>query len=155
MIFSSVGFGAPISRKDFKHFIVQWEGYRRAAYQDGQYIVVGIGHNLTAHKKSTYIGECYSPLQIEAFYNDDYDRALKSARQYINNFDDLNIEAQKVVLSVIWTVGPTGFSKFRKFHLCLKSKMYNLAATALRESFWFEQVGRVRANHHYLTLRKL
>lgn len=132
--------------------MVRWEGYRLSPYRDGSGYAVGIGHNLTAHGEEV---RTYTAAEVEAFFKSDIQWAIAACRNGIDNFDDLPDDVQIVCISVAFTVGRTGFQRFKDFRLAMSYRAYNAAATELRLSKWAAQVSPSRRDHHIdVLLRK-
>lgn len=136
---------------EFREFIRGFEGYtNRPVYKINE-VVIGIGHNLI---HTPNIKSYYSNLDIERFYRADYAAAIDCARRNITDFDSLPKEIRYVTLSIIWTVGRTGFSRWKEYRTALNYKNYALAGTALYHSpKWRSQVGPNRFGHHYRVLK--
>lgn len=130
---------------DYKTFIQQWEGCKHTPYRDTNGWTVGIGHSLTA--KGEKVESYYTTQQIDTFFYQDLDGCLKSARRIIPAFDTLPTNAKLVVVSLIFNLGENGFVKFKKFIRAVNSRNFMLASDELKDSVWFNQVGRRARNH--------
>lgn len=133
--------------------MTRWEGYRDRPYRDGPGWSVGIGHSLTAHAERGIWKRPYTAAEIERLYVRDYCVAIDTARRCVRDFDGLPADVQMVVVSVIWTVGRTGFERFTSFRLALGMRAYNAAAHQLWYSVWATQVSAARRDHHFRVLR--
>jgi GH24 family phage-related lysozyme (muramidase) len=123
--------------------LISFEGFRLTPYKEKgcSSWSVGIGHNLTAHKQR--IKE-YTQKEVMEFFHEDYLEALSTARRLVRDFDNLPEPAQIVVIQLIWSVGPTGFYKFKKFRMALNNKSWVTARKELLNSKWAGQVQKER-----------
>ncbi len=151
-----IGHTQPTSTGSFpslRAYLVSVEGYHQTPYRDGKAYAVGVGHNLTAHRER--VKPSYSRDEIEIMYERDLAVALRAAQRGVMGFDTLPRDAQCVVVGLIWTVGPRGFTGFARFRAALGQRDYRDAANELRTSLWWSQVGRTRARQAYETLSRL
>ena len=137
---------ATLPPHSFKEYMAKWEGYRHTYYADAGGISVGIGHRLNAHVDG--VEAYYTDEEIDTFFKADYWRALQAARSGVRDFDELPTQVQWATLSLIWTVGPTGFDRFVKFRSALSARDYSSAARELVRSKWAIQVGAERVRDH-------
>ena len=139
----------PAQADALRDYIVRWEGYRQTVYAcPAGTPTIGIGHNLSfEHQKVVYTDK-----EIEVYYTQDITRAKVIARKWLRNFDTLPQNVQFVTLSLIFTVGETGFVKFAKYRQSIMFSDYRQAARELRNSLWWKQVSPLRAQEHYMSL---
>ncbi len=132
-----------------RDYIVQWEGYKSEVYicPSGK-PAVGVGHNLSFETQKSK----YTAADIERYYLTDITRTQRIADKLIPDFATLPQDAQLVTLSVIFTVGEAGFSKFKKYRKAIASNDYKQAAKELRNSLWWKQVSPQRAKEHFMRL---
>lgn len=131
------------SFKDYRHALVAFEGYRNAPYTDSDgSLTVGIGHSLRGVTAKPH----YSSTEIEQFYVHDLAVSLEAARRFLPHFDAYPLDVREVVLSLAFSCGPTGLSRFRDLRLSLIHHSYVLATNAIGTSKWFQQVSPSRAN---------
>ncbi len=141
----------PIRADTARGYLTRFEGYRTVAYRDGSQWCVGIGHALPGQPPK----RVYSHVECTRFFAADLDLARSACRRYIRGFDLLPYDAQVVSISLYWTTGSTGFSRFTRYHHALSTRHYQLAAHALRDSIWWRQVGRERSLDAYARLVSL
>lgn len=148
----------------FRLYITGWEGctsrpvYHHASRYTRGETTVGIGHNVqwsmdlvggySPHRQ-------YTPREITLLYDADYARAIGACRVQIARFDSLPQTARWVCLSLVWTCGPTGFSRWSSFQLALSHHMYSIAAVELEASRWAHQVSADRLTDHWQRLSSL
>ena len=144
---------APDSATVFAN-LLRFEGCRLVPYQEkgGTDWVVGIGHNLTARRQRV---RNYTKQEVVELFNQDYDETVIAARRLVTDFDELPEAAQLVVINLMWSVGPTGFAKFKNFRLALKYRAFNLARSELIHSKWATQVQPERLEWATKCLEKL
>ena len=116
------------------------EGYRNKVYLD------------TLGKRTVGVGH----LCVEDFWEDDkeYDEkflmtilehdlqtAIKSAKQLIEDFgcDDLDEQAEEILIEMVFQLGKTGVSKFRNMWKALAEKNYIGASYEMLDSRWAKQ----------------
>jgi lysozyme len=95
---------------------------------------IGIGRNLAE----------FGITMREAYYLNDNDIELYK-NLVLNNFPyvkDLDDVRQNVIIELMFNIGPARLSGFKKMHNALIAKDYKGAATELRSSLWFSQVGK-------------
>ncbi len=142
--------GAPVSYAECRVELIKWEGYKLTPYRDGISWVVGVGHSLTANGER--VRPRYSQAQIERYLAQDYAWAVDSCRANIRGFDDLPEDVQLVCINLAFTVGRTGFARFKGFCLALSYRAYNTAASQLSLSRWSHQVSSQRYNQSIYVL---
>lgn len=141
----------PITPEQFLPFIQHWEGSTTTPLCRQGICVVGVGHRLNR----TSVKLRYTPEELHAFYLADFAAAVKIARNAVWGFDNLPLDAQQVTLSLIWSVGPTGFTTFASYREALSQHLYSLAAYELLSSKWATQVSMERRTVHYTLLENL
>lgn len=134
--------------------LLKFEGRRLIPYQEknGTDWVVGIGHNLSARRQKV---RAYTDKEVYQFFQSDYAEMVKAARRLVVDFDDLPDAAQLVVINLLWSVGPTGFARFKNFRFALKYRAFNHARIELIDSKWASQVQPERLDWAVKSLEKL
>jgi GH24 family phage-related lysozyme (muramidase) len=131
------------------------EGKRAKVYKDSHGIkTIGIGFNLErqgAKKAIEDLGLNYAKIlagdqtlseeQIQKLFKMDVEQAVKSAKDIVPNYDDLSDVRKRVVVDMIFNLGPAGFKAFKKMIAALKEKDFNKAASEMKDSQWYTQVG--------------
>ncbi len=143
--------------KDIREFLVQWEGYTTyvKTLSNGER-VVGVGHNMAFPAPLTPGKDHYTDEELTRAFDYDLANVFRIARKGLADFDSLPHDVRLVTISVIWTVGPTGFMEFREYRAALNriEKDYPAAARALAQSKWRLQVGSRRVENHVALLVK-
>lgn len=111
------------------------EGLSLKPYRDvvGK-LTIGYGRNLDDN--GIRESEAESMLQ-----NDMYD-ALIEAKQVIDNFDTLSILRQVVIVNMIFNLGLNKFLEFKKTIVAINNNNFKTAASEMRNSNWYKQVGQ-------------
>jgi len=137
--------------------ITKWaEGFREGVYEDSEGIPsVGFGFNLrTAHirKELENVGydieniknrnEVVDEAKAEIVLKRLMVQALNDAKQFVNNFDELDPIAQIVLVDMSYNMGLTKLSKFKNFKSALESQDYYSAKKEMIDSKWYTDVGR-------------
>lgn len=131
-------------------YLKHWEGYKLTPYHcPSGNLTVGIGHKLKREEIKTK----YTDFEVYRFFVWDYAIAKEVAEKTFKNFNSHPEDVKLVLISIIFTVGPKGITKFKNLIIALQYKSYEVAAIELADSKWFYQVGATRANHHYRTLK--
>lgn len=125
-------------------YLKRWEGYSTTVYRDGPGYSVGVGHYLGSSRPRRLT---YSHAEIRQLFYRDLAIALAACERGVEGFSALPRQVQLVTLGVAWSVGPTGFMRFKEFRRALNWRAYEGAATELADSKWARQVGAARYNH--------
>lgn len=149
-----------------KQWITRWESSRAQAYDDatGRPLnpgdvalgkpTIGVGLNLATGAAITAINNLgldfpsvlsgatlLTPDQIDQLLEGSIDLALVTARHLVPNFDDLPDNQQLVVTDLSFNMGGPTLSKFINTLRFIQQQDWPNAATNLRQSSWFNQVG--------------
>lgn len=134
-----------------REHLSQVEGYRHVSYKDSLgNPTIGIGHKIKN-------GEVYHNItssQIESLFIQDITLAKKAAIRLVPSFYSHPEQVQIIIVSLVFNLGPNGFSKFRRFRSALENKNYKLTALELSDSLWANQVPN-RAKLYISTLNKM
>lgn len=153
---------------DLSHTLTRHEGKREWVYDDatgkrlypGQMAdgnrTIAVGFNLEredAERKINALGLNYAAVkygvkslnedQIQTLLNQDIDTAENDARKYLGSryFDQLEGNAQKVVVDMTFNMGYGKIKQFGKMKRALRDKNYARAAYCMEHSKWYGQVG--------------
>ncbi len=149
-------------------FIEQWEGRRDTVYTDTEgNATIGVGFNLTredARERIEALGLDYDQVlsgqqtlsdeQIDQLLQHDAEQAMASARDLVQNFDNLPEDAQTIVIDMVFNLGREGFAGFTNTIDALENNDFTRAAAEMRDSRWFDQVGD-RSEHHVTAIESL
>lgn len=135
-----------------------FEGFRSHVYRDSVGVkTVGIGTNLERpdsdlRPKFESLGldldavrrgeQGVTEEQARALADEDLVQARSDARDLISNFDEHPEVLQDVFTDLTYNLGKGGFRRFRNTRAAFERKDYEAAARGLRNSKWFNQVGR-------------
>ena len=118
------------------------EGYRLDVYYDSEhYLTVGVGHLVQPGDKLNF-GDLITEEQCNIFLNKDLDIAINSCIKHIKNFDLHPEQIQNELVNLIFNMGYLTFFHFKNFISALDSDQYNNAANELKDSLWYNQVGK-------------
>ena len=156
LAFIFLSFAVPLLRAapteaDYFISLSGWESFCLTPYNDGAHKSVGLGHNLSAHKEA--LKPSYTQIELMTFFRSDLATSLRAARAGVRDFDDLPDEVQLAVVGLIWTVGPTGFFKFKNLRLALSMRAFDGAASELWDSKWRTQISMERFNYYFNVLK--
>jgi len=139
-----------------KNLILKHEGIKYHVYKDTEGIpTIGIGMNLTnsdASNRLKQVGANYKKIlngqedlndqQIMTLFDQDVNTAIKTAKNFITNFDQLDETMQNVLIDMAFNLGPIKLAKFKDFKAALERKNYYQAASEMIDSYWYTQVGK-------------
>lgn len=140
---------------EIENFVSEYEGFRNKAYIDSEGIpTIGIGFNLRRpdakriiqslgydYNKVIYGRKSLKDEDIRKIFKDDLKSAINNARKSVSNFDELPSPAQKVVVDMVFNLGPNRFRGFKKTIAALEDYDFRAAANEMKNSRWFKQVG--------------
>ena len=110
------------------------EGLRLKPYKDTMGVLtIGIGRNLESNGISLE--------EAEFLYLNDLRKHHAECSKHITCFSYLDDDRQGVVLNMLFNMGWSTLSRFKKFLAALDKKDYTEAALQMEDSVWYEQVG--------------
>jgi|TARA_E500000318_G_scaffold30908_3_gene30646 lysozyme len=119
------------------------EGLRTSVYLDSLgKKTVGIGHLVRHFEEERFAEGVEIPMEeILEIFEMDLNRAAAGADMLIedNVGHDLPQHVAEVVLEMVFQLGTTGVSKFKKFWKALRVKDYKTAAAEMQDSRWHSQ----------------
>lgn len=138
---------------EVKDRIKTHEGFVNYVYKDtlGKR-TVGYGHLCTDDEKWED-GKCYAHDYLNDVFEIDFMEATKQAEELIGNLV-LEKEANEIILEMVFQLGKTGVSKFKKMWEALSGQNYNKAADEMLDSKWAKQTPD-RAKHLAEIMRSL
>ena len=122
------------------------EGLRTSVYLDtlGKK-TVGIVHLVQDHELERFAEGVEIPMEeIMEIFEMDLNRAAAGADMLIedNVGHDLPQHVGEVILEMVFQLGPTGVSKFKKFWKALRVKDWKIAEAEMKDSSWHSQTPR-------------
>jgi lysozyme len=120
------------------------EGYKNVPYQleytttDGKKIkedfyTVGVGHKLKTKEK-----DFYTNAEVDAMFDSDFKNAVISAQKILKN-KPVPVEVLGVITDMVYQMGETGVSKFKKTLEHLDKGEYEKASKEMLNSKWATQ----------------
>ena len=111
------------------------EGLRTQVYTDtvGK-LTIGIGHNLTDKGLSSEI--------IDRVYEEDIEEVITGLSVALPWFRALDGVRKRVLVNMAFNLGVRGLLTFRNTLRAIEGGEYQVAAIGMRESLWYEQVGK-------------
>jgi len=107
------------------------------------YPTFGIGHLILEsdpeHGKD--VGTPVSEDRVLEAFDHDLDITVNECRVLFPDFDEKLDEVQEILINMMFNMGRTRLSKFKKFIGALNDKNYNEAADQMMDSKWYHQVG--------------
>jgi len=150
------------SDSELEKFIVPFEGgYKNKAYKDSKRIwTIGAGFNLTrkdadsllsqigATKQGLISGkEELSQEQMSKLFQTNLKTAKEDAVKWIPNLNEQPKEVQLIAIDMAFNMGGPVLSQFKQTAKYLINKDYLKAASEMKKSKWYGQVGQ-RSKHH-------
>jgi len=131
---------------ELKARVQDHEGLRTSVYLDtlGKK-TVGIGHLVQDHELERFAEGVEIPMEeIMEIFEMDLNRAAAGADMLIedNVGHDLPQHVGEVILEMVFQLGTTGVSKFKKFWKALRVKDWKKAAEEMKDSRWHSQTPR-------------
>ena len=125
--------------EQIKNRIKKHEGFRNKVYKDTlNKRTVGYGHLCVEDWWED--GKEYTEAELERVFDKDFETAKNSAS---NLYNDCSIEdeAKGIIIEMVFQLGPTGVSKFKKMWVALKNNPpnYKEAAVQMLDSRWAKQ----------------
>ena len=125
--------------EQIKNRIKKHEGFRNKVYKDTlNKRTIGYGHLCVEDWWED--GKEYTEAELERVFDKDFETAKNSAS---NLYKDCSIEdeAKGIIIEMVFQLGPTGVSKFKKMWVALKNTPpnYKEAAVQMLDSRWAKQ----------------
>lgn len=124
--------------EDLKSRIKKHEGFLSKVYLDilGK-ATIGYGHLLT--EEDDFVeGVIYDKDILEALFEKDFNIAVQGAEELLKGYD-IALVAKEVIIEMVFQLGKTGVSKFKKMFEALKNNDYSRAASEMINSHWYRQ----------------
>jgi GH24 family phage-related lysozyme (muramidase) len=119
------------------------EGYRTDIYLDHLgYPTVGIGHLIlkTDAEYGKPVGTKITDARVTELFLSDIESSIKDAKKLFVNFDTCSDDIQRILVNMVFNLGYTRFSKFKKFKAAIESRNWKQAAIEGADSLWYKQV---------------
>ena len=124
--------------EDLKSRIKKHEGFLSKVYLDslGKQ-TIGYGHLLT--EEDDFVeGVIYDKDILESLFEKDFNKAVQGAEQLLDGYN-IALVAKEVIIEMVFQLGKTGVSKFKKMFDALKNNDYSRAAEEMLNSAWYRQ----------------
>lgn len=125
--------------EEIKERIKKHEGFIPKVYKDilGK-ATIGYGH-LVTEKDDFKENVEYSKDFLEEVFNQDFNKAVEGAEELISQLNLVLATVKGVIIEMVFQLGKTGVSKFKKFFEALNKQDYNEAANQMIDSNWHKQ----------------
>lgn len=125
--------------EEIKARIKKHEGFIPKIYKDilGK-ATIGYGHLIT-EKDNFQEGVEYSKEELEEIFNQDFNKAVEGANELTSQLNLVLATVKGVIIEMVFQLGKTGVSKFKKFFIALENQDYNEAANQMIDSNWHKQ----------------
>ena len=119
------------------------EGVKYEIYNDHLgYPTFGIGHLVrdSDPEHGQEIGTAVSEERVIAAFDEDVQIVLADCERLYNDFNVLPEECQLIIANMMFNMGRTRLSKFKKHNTALQNGDWKTAAAEGRDSRWYKQV---------------
>ena len=121
------------------------EGVEYEIYKDHLgYPTFGVGHLVleTDPEHGSEVGTPVSEHRVKECFEKDLDTAISecNALYEAGVFGDLPGEVQEILVNMMFNMGRTRLSKFKKMHAAILEADWKTAAVEGRDSLWYRQV---------------
>jgi len=121
------------------------EGVEYEIYKDHLgYPTFGVGHLVleTDPEHGQEVGTPVSEHRVKECFETDLDTAISECNALYEEgvFGDLPGEVQEILINMMFNMGRTRLSKFKKMHAAILEGDWKTAATEGRDSLWYRQV---------------
>ena len=119
------------------------EGVVYEIYQDHLgYPTFGIGHLITDEDPEAgwSIGATVTEQRVTEVFQKDLDKMIAECQKLYPTWDDLPEEVQEILCNMMFNMGRTRLSKFKKMNAAIGRKDWKEAAKEGRDSRWYHQV---------------
>lgn len=83
-----------------------------------------------------------SEIEAEFMLENDINAAIQLCKIMFFNFDMIDNVRQEVLVNMMFNMGYSTFSQFKKFKAAVEAENWNVAAKEMENSKWFKQVGQ-------------
>lgn len=124
-----------VNRDKLKALLIEDEALKLKPYKDSKgKLTIGVGRCL----ETTGISETEAMILLD----NDISKAVSYCRAAFEWFNDLCDSRQNVIASMVFNLGPAGFSEFKKMIEAMGKKDYESAANQMLASKWAADVGK-------------
>lgn len=123
--------------------LVRDEGEVLRIYKDHLgYPTVGIGHLIkkTDPEFGKPIGTRITAQRSKELFAQDFALAQKDAARLVTRFDDLPAPIQRVLVNMVFNMGFSRLSKFRKMRAAVNARDWDKMVIEMKDSDWYLQV---------------
>ena len=136
----------------------QFEGFRGQVYQDTEgNPTIGYGFNLNDPAMRSMVPaeviagrRTLTPQEAEQIFLVRYEQAAQDAWGYLGEtMNTLDPQRQAILVDMAYNLGPNKLAGFKKMREAIIAGDYPRAASEMKDSDWYKQVGN-RSKHHVL-----
>ena len=127
-----------MSFKKLKFRIKKNEGYSAKPYKDQLgFYTIGYGH-LIRKKEKNYFFKNYKKKHFEELFLKDFNKALIDYKLFLYKKNH-KLNEQELLIEMLFQLGLTGVSKFKKMLYFLNKKQKFMASLEMLDSLWYLQ----------------
>ena len=119
------------------------EGCVNKIYKDHLgYPTFGIGHLITPddEEHGKPVGTPVSAERVSSVFREDIEDVIDDCKRLFKDLDELPEDCQRILANMMFNMGRTRLSGFRKFNAALLEGDWKTAAVEGRDSRWYRQV---------------
>ncbi len=164
---SAMGVAEEINRDKLTSQLIKHEGKRTKVYKDSEGIpTIGVGFNLKRADAKSLIDSLklnyedvlagkseLSDEQIGELLRHDIEMAITDCKSVVKNFDSLSDVRKRVLVDMMFNLGKSRFSDFKKMLAAVEASNFEEAAKQMKNSKWCGQV-KVRCDTLCLMIRE-
>lgn len=125
--------------------LISDEGFETVSYKDTKNNwTIGIGHLLGRGPEFSNI--VWTPRQVIITFMQDLNESVFHVKKQIIPFDSLSIERQRVLINMMFNLGPYKFSRFVKMTEAINNYRFDVAYAEMLDSDWARDDVPARAN---------
>ena len=143
-----------LDQAKLKKQLTKHEGKRLKVYKDSEGIpTIGVGFNLKrsdAKAKIEAFGLNYDDVvkgkvslteaQVDSLLAADIKTAISDCKSTVDGYSSLSDVRKRVLVDMVFNLGKTRFSKFKKMLAAIKAKDFEKTAEEMKDSKWCRQV---------------
>jgi lysozyme len=133
-----------------REMIIRHEGVSHTVYRcTAGARTIGVGFNLDRPDAKLVLSNLGIPYpcttltykQIDDLFDYSLDEAIKYTIKAVPSYDSQPMDVQLVLVNMMFNLGPTRFSAFKKMLEAVEKRDYITAAKEMVDSRWYSQVG--------------
>ena len=109
------------------------------------YLTVGVGHLIRSSDppdiRDLKLGDVITDKEVQRLYDKDVTIAINDCYQLFSSFGYLPLEVQRILANMSFNLGYNHLAKFKNLIAAVNRRDWCRAATQMKNSKWYSQVG--------------